>query len=207
MKKNTHAISTKKILEQYKKRLDALNEDGREKLNAYIYIILSLAALSFFGIFAIRPTLSTISTLNQQYRENQNIHNQLVQKSNALRSLDVQYQQLTPDLPIVLSAVPKSTRMAYVTRQIETLAANNGLALTQLSFGTIELYPALKDNPALYSFTFTAALEGNEDQVQNFISQVISFDRLVNIDQLSTGNREDGAYGVTLTGRVFFSKK
>ena len=37
---------------------------NRQRVTAYLYIIFSLFALSFFGIFAIGPTITTISNLN-----------------------------------------------------------------------------------------------------------------------------------------------
>ena len=120
--------------------------------------------------------------------------------------MGVQYGQLTPDLPIIFAAVPRSTLIAYLTRQLETLAQNNDLALTQLGFGSVELYPANKENPSLYSFSFNAVLEGNEADVKNFIAEIIQFDRLVDIEQLNTGVRETGEYGITITGKVYFSK-
>jgi Tfp pilus assembly protein PilO len=193
-------------LETYTERINKLAKPDQQKISAYLYVIFSLLTLSFFGIFAIRPTLSTISKLNQQYAASQDIYSQLLKKSEALKNLDVQYQQLTPDLPIIYAAVPRTTLMAYLTRQIEMMAQQNNLELSSMKFGPVEVYPANKENPTLYSFTFTVTLEGNESDVKNFIKDIIQFDRLVNIEQLNTGNKDNGVYGLSLTGKVYFSK-
>jgi Tfp pilus assembly protein PilO len=194
------------LLKTYTDKINKMHEPERQKFSAYLYVIFSLLTLSFFGIFAIRPTLSTISRLNQQYEASQRIYEQLIVKSNALKTLDTQYQQLTPDLPIIYAAVPRTTLMAYLTRQIEMMAQDNNLVLASLTFGPVEVYPADKANPALYSFTFTASLEGEEDNIKKFISEIIQFDRLVNIEQLNTGNLDNGEYGMSITGKVYFSK-
>ena len=205
MKKPIH-LNAAKVLKNYHNKLDSMQEHSKKKFGAYLYVIFSLITLSFFGIFAIRPTLSTISSLNQQYRDSQLIHQQLLEKSEALKNLDIQYQQLTPDLPLVYAAVPRSTLMASLTRQVESMANSNNLTLNALTFGSVELYPANKENPSLYSYTFNASAEGEEENVKNFIGDLIRFERLVNIEQMNTGNRENGSYGVTVTGKVYFSK-
>lgn len=192
----------KDYIAHYAKTLDKTTQ---QRFTAYIYIILSLFTVSFFGIFAIKPTLDTISNLNKQYADNMLVYEALKTKLASLQSLDNQHAVIQKDLDRVYLAIPKKNNIPYMTRQLEELAKTNNVLLTKLNFGTIELYPAKKPSPNLYSFAFTISVEGVEDNVNSFITSIISFDRIVAIERIITGKLETTKFGATISGKSYFS--
>ncbi len=48
---------------------------------------------------------------------------------------------------------------------------------------------------------------GNQENINQFISQAINFDRIMGIDTISAGSTADAQGEVTITGRVFFYAK
>lgn len=184
--------------------IGSLSEEERKKVIGYIHIILTLFTVSFFGLFAITPTLSTISNLNKQYEDNKLVRDSLNKKLSNLQLLDFQYKEIQPDLEIIYSAIPRTTKIPYLARQLENIASNNSVAVTKLNFGTVEIYPNTKKGP-IYSFTFTVNIVGNQLNVNNFISNIINFDRIVGIDRILTGKDEEDKYTASITGRVYFS--
>lgn len=189
-------------LSRFTKTIDKTN---KQKFTAYLYITLSLFTVSFFGIFAIKPTLDTISNLNKQYNDNQLVYEALKKKLVSIQSLDNEYVVIQKDLGRIYLAIPKTNNIPYLTRQLEELAKEKNVTLTKLDFGTIELYPATKPSPNLYSFTFVLSVEGSEENVNSFITGVISFDRIVAIDRIITGKTENNKFGTSVAGRSYFS--
>ena len=98
MKANTENI--KEEIRGLIEKSNALLNEGKNKqqATAYLYIIFSFIALSFFGLFAIGPTLTTISDLNKQYEEEKVALKQLQDKNAALKSLSAQYLEVQDKL-------------------------------------------------------------------------------------------------------------
>lgn len=184
----------------------SLNEVQRKKITHYVYITLTLLTVSFFGFFAIAPTLGTISNLNKQYKDNKLVYDALSRKLSNLQLLDFEYREIQSDLPVIYSAIPRTTKIPYLTRQLENIALNNNLIITKLSFGTVEIFPNAKTD-SMYSFTFTINVVGEESQINNFIGSIINFDRIVGIDRIATGRDSENKYTAGVTGRVYFSIK
>jgi Tfp pilus assembly protein PilO len=196
----------KSARDYFKKYSERLTEEERKKAVGYIYVILTLATVSFFGLFAITPTLSTISNLNKQYEDNKLVYDALNKKLSNLQLLDFQYQEIQPNLEAIYSAIPRTTKIPYLTRQLENIASNNNVTVKKLDFGIIEVYPNTKKDP-IYSFTFKVDVVGNDAGVNGFISNVINFDRIIGIDRITTGKDADSQSAVSITGRAFFSTK
>ncbi|OIP57138.1 MAG: hypothetical protein COX79_00875 [Candidatus Levybacteria bacterium CG_4_10_14_0_2_um_filter_36_16] len=196
-------LLTNHYKEYFKKNTPFIKSDSK-KFTAYLYITLTLFSVSFFGFFAIKPTLDTISNLNKQYEDNTFVYNALKKKLVALDALNVQYQTLQPDLNLVFDAIPKTNKIPYLTRQLEKLTSAQNLNLSKLDFGVIEIYPALKPTPGMFSYTFNITVEGSEDKVNRFISDIISFDRIIGIERITTGKTDNNVFGTTITGRAYF---
>jgi Tfp pilus assembly protein PilO len=178
------------------------------KLKGYIYVILTLFSVSFFGVFAIAPTLNTVSNLDRQYEDNLIVYNALTKKLENLQRLDAQFETLQASVNSIYAAIPKSAQVPFLTRQIENLAAANNLQITDFTVGTVEIYPNIKnEDESVYSYVFTVVLVGNRSDANNFITDVINFDRIVGLERITTGTDEETRYNLNLTGRVFFSTK
>ncbi len=190
--------------EMAKKYSESMQEEKKQKFIGYLYITLTLFTLSFFGLFAIRPTLSTISNLDKQYKDNLLVYKSLKDKLSALQNLDIQYQEIQPDLELVYSAIPKASKIPYLTRQLENLAFADNLTITHLSFDSVEIYPN-KKNFSMYSFKFTISVEGSNNDVNKFIADFINFDRIIGIDHLVSGKTIENKFGASIGGRAFFS--
>src|SRR3972149_5462342 len=76
-----------------------------ERSQKFFGIALTLCALSFFGFFSIKPTVSTILKLQKELSDNQFVLDQLETKIENLTTLRKQYLNLQNDLPIINSAI------------------------------------------------------------------------------------------------------
>lgn len=201
-------INKAQISQQIKDLVNKSNQylnvqQNKQRVVAYIYIILSLFSLSFFGLFAIGPTLSTISELNKEYADGKNVLKQLQEKNSNLRSLNAQYLQIQPNLSLITNAIPDSPNVSQLTRQVEVLATKNNLVLQKLDTGLLELYPAKNSNTSIFSFMFSTTVSGSEKDINNFIVEIINIDRIIGIERLSTGKQQND-FTAAITGKAFF---
>lgn len=196
-------VEVKKL---YQKYFAALPEEDKQKFTGYFYIILTLLAVSFFGMGAIGPTLNTVSNLDKQYKDNKLIYSALHEKFINLTLLDAQFQNIKGDLDSIYSAIPKTAEIPKLTRQLENLAAEHNLQITALNFSTIEVFPNLKNEP-IYAFSFNINVSGTENDVNNFIADVINFDRIIGVDRIVTGTNQEKKYTVSFTGKSYFAPK
>lgn len=195
-------------IEQKKAPLGAPSGLGtnKEKVATYAYLIFSFLTITVFGIFALLPAFSTISSLNKQYEDNKKVFDALETKLNALASLNREYKTLEKDLPYIYSAVPSSAQIPTFIRQVETVAQENSVNLQSLSIGTVEFFPLENSATDLYSYTFSLEAIGNETSINSFINTIISFNRVISIDRITTGTISDGIYKTSIGGKVYFSK-
>lgn len=184
---------------------EKLDAQTKQKANLYFYIGLTLFTVSFFGFFAIKPTMETVSNLNKQYEDNKLVYNALKNKLSALQALDASYQLIQPDLDYVYSAIPQTNKIPYLTRQIEMLAQQNKVTLNRLDFQSIELFPGDKKTEN-YSVVFNLAIEGSELNINAFIASLINFDRILSIDRITTGKNDSNVFAGSITARAYFSK-
>lgn len=190
----------------YFKYIESLSPQEKQKIEGYLYITLTLFTVSFFGFFAITPTLSTISNLDKQYKDNNLVYEALNKKLGNLQLLDFQYKEIQSDLEFIYSAIPRSAKIPYLGRQLENIAVTNNVSVAKLNFNSVEIYPNKKIDP-IFSFAFVINVIGKEADVNNFIADIINFDRIIGIDRIITGKDEEDKQTALITGRAYFSDK
>lgn len=202
MKKSS--INFKELYEIYlKKYPEVLKLQQHQQFVTYLYLTLTLLTVSFFGIFAILPTLSTITTLKKQYADDQLVYDNLKTKLNNLQQLDSLYKQNEAQIALVNQAIPPSAQIPSLTRKIETIASNNLVFISNITTGSIEFFPQTK-TPPLYSYTVSMTLSGSKEDINAFIADIINFDRIMGIDSVTTGKQNENRAEVTIVGRVYF---
>lgn len=186
----------------------ALNAgQNKQKTTAYLYVIFSLIAFSGFGIFAIGPTITTISDLNKQLEENKKALKQLEEKNAALKSLSAELIEIEKDLYLIDKAIPSTSEIATFTRQLEQLTINNGLSVQKIDTGLVEIFPAKNVNSPIFSYTFSIAVAGSEANINRFVSDLINMERIISIERLTTGNLTTDTKSASIIGKVYFYKE
>lgn len=187
--------------------LARLDKEKQKQLIGSIYLVLTLFAVAFFGLFAISPTISTITNLRRQYEDYKTIEAELTQKIESLSLLGIAYQDLRPSIELLDNAFPKSPEIPSLLRKVETIASSYNLTVLQLGSSAIELYPALVGDPPYFSYTFAMFLEGSEEDFKNFLSDIINFDRTVTVEGISVSKTEnESIIQANISGKVYFNK-
>lgn len=118
------------ITDLYRKKRD---------LRMFLEILLSLATISFFGIFAIRPTLLTISQLIVDIKSKKETIATMDTKIKNLESAQQILLQETPRISLLNTSVFDTPRPEVVARQFEGLSNKNIVKILDLSVEKIVL--------------------------------------------------------------------
>ena len=200
-------IDLGEIYKPYLVKYLSLKEGQKKRVENSAYLILSLFTVSFFGFFAINPTLSTIAERRRQYEDSTRVENALREKLAALDSLAQQYTQITSVLPLVESAIPTSFKVAEVTAKLRSLAFTHRVQIGSLSYGALSLYEKNPTTTGVSPLHFSMMVTGGESEVNGFFSDIINFDRVIALDSFTIEKQSEQAWVLALSGNIFFKKE
>lgn len=96
-------------------------------------LFLSIGAILFLTIFAIRPTLLTMSDLVKQIEEKRRLQTQLTQKVVALNTAQESYNVSQNRLGVLEEAIPRGANLTYTLKVIEKLASDQSLMISNMT--------------------------------------------------------------------------
>lgn len=192
------------------KYFELLPDFKKEKTQRFTSIVLSLVALSFFGLFAINPTLSTIAKLKKQLADSKYVDQKLEEKINNLSVLQKKYNLIQSDLPIVLASIPKNPEVPTLLAQLQSIAKNSNIILTNLQSFQVEAEPPSTDQSKYSSFSFSISGQGSYEDITKFLSSLTKMQRVLSIDTLSINKKssetEQGLLQFNILGKAYFKK-
>ncbi len=178
-----------------------------ERSQKFFGIVLTLCALSFFGFFAIRPTVSTILKLQKELADNQFVLNQLETKIRNLTELRKQYFNLQNDLPAITNAITTQPDAHLLFAQIQSIAQTSDITIKKLQNSEVEVLR--NDNNTkknYYSYSFSIAGTGSFENIFKFIQTITNMERVVVIDVFSINITDQSSQSLefNIQGTAFF---
>src|SRR3989344_732624 len=185
------------IKKNYFSQLPFLKE---EKTQKFMGIGLTIFALSFFGFFAINPTLSTIAKLRKEIKDNEFVNSQLGKKITDLNRLKVIYSNLQNDLPIVFESLPQKADVPTLIAKVQSLALIANLNISKIQNFEVDIVKSKKEKDIHYSYAFSITGDGTYEGVSQFISALTNMQRIISIDTLSVKrSQEDNSQSIKFT--------
>lgn len=179
-----------------------------ERSQKFFGIVLTLCALSFFGFFAVRPTVSTILKLQKEISDNQFVFDQLDTKIKNLTELRKQYFSLQGDLPMIMNTITAQPDASVLFAQIQSVAQTSNITIKKLQNFEVEVLRNDKSTDKNYfSYSFSIAGTGSFENISRFVSTLTNMERVVNIDVFSVNNISDqsgNSLGFDIQGTAFF---
>ena len=206
----TSKFNMSSVLEKVKgnKYFELLPDLKKEKTKNYSIIIFSLISLSFFGIFAINPTLSTIAKLKKELSDTKFVDEQLSKKIANLSSLQEKYNIVEKDIPIVLAAIPNNPQIPLLRGQIQAVSRQTGVEIINLQSFEVDVPGSHNDQKKYSSFSFSTSVRGNYENLTNFISTLSSMERVISLDTLSINRKgnQPGILELSIKGTAYFKE-
>lgn len=179
-----------------------------ERSQKFFGIVLTLCALSFFGFFAIKPTVSTILKLRKELSDNLFVFHQLEVKIKNLTELRKLYFNLQQDLPTIKNTITAQPDVHLLFAQIQSIAQTSNIAIKKLQNFEVEVLKNEKGTGKnYYSYSFSIVGTGSFEDISNFISTLTNMERIVNIDTFSINTISDQdrkSQGFNIQGAAFF---
>lgn len=196
------------IMELYKKRAD---------LRMFLEIILSLATIIIFTIFALKPTVITIVELVKEINNKKTTIESLDKKISDLELAQDAYVAQMNSLPAIESAVPDAPSPDVFSAQVEALAANSSVRILGLSIGEVALVGREEKKaapselkpfpPEAQELTVSISAAGTYQDLMLFIEKLENGRRPIKMDVLgvnTTQNDLEQVISVIISGRIPF---
>lgn len=192
---------------KYHEYLKLLPDMKKENTQLITMLIFTFAAMTFFGVFAINPTLSTIVELKKQLADSEYVHQQLSTKINNLSALQQKYNALAPDLPIIMDAIPKDAAAPLLMAQIESIANRSSLHIKFFRISEVQLTPGKKLTNNGLSFVFNLEAQGKYEDMMSFVSTLVHINRIVTLESVSINkDQHNDALLLNIRGRQYYTK-
>lgn len=159
----------------------------KPRVQAYIMLILSFFTMSFFGIFAIRPTLKTITQLQRKIKDSQFVSQALEEKIISLSQAKEAYQKVEKSLPLIAKALPPEPQFSFFLQDLESLAQEVDATISGVKLESVDL---TKKDPTLpIKLSCFLALASNYPSGKEFIHRLIETPRLYTIENFEIRSR------------------
>jgi Tfp pilus assembly protein PilO len=151
-------------------------------------LFLSIATILFFAIFAIRPTLITMSDLIKEIGDKRKLDTQMSQKVAALSAAQNTFNQVRDRTGVLDEALPRGMDLAYALKIIEKIASDQNLTITNLT--VLAIPPEPPENVPVSQLTRQAmpvqvAVAGSYEGIREFAEQLRNSRRSFVIERIS----------------------
>lgn len=142
-------------------------------------------------IFAVRPTLLTITSINKEIKEKEGIHRALKNKIDAMVELDEQYTEFKDTLDSLELIFPSSGNFSLFLSNIDAVVSRNGFVLRGINFSDYDKEGYEINTLALSPWTVRLNVIGPENNLDNLFSDFEAMPMYPVIENFSYSDEED----------------
>lgn len=151
-----------------------------------VEVAATFVLISFFLVFAIRPTALTISSLWGDIKSKQILKSQLETKIDNIVKAQDNFSQVQERYQIVENSLPSRPRFAETAEQIQQSGSNSGLTVNSFDYNVDDSGGNLI-SPNVKEYQVSLILDGSFASTTDFISRLLQNRRLININSLDIG--------------------
>lgn len=134
-------------------------------------LFLTIGLVLFLAVFAIKPTILTMSNLIKEIEIKEKLEKQLTQKIAALQTAQSEYLAFENLLPVLDEAIPSDPEIIRSAKIIEKIAADNkviirNLIIVELPKNTLEEIPF--SQKSRQNLNFSLNISGDYVSIRNF---------------------------------------
>lgn len=150
-------------------------------------LVFSILAVIFFAVFAIKPTLQTMSELIKEIEDKRTLDEQLGQKIASLNTAQSQYQNFSSQFYLLDESIPKTASLVESLKVVEKLASENDLVVQGITISSVpeELVQASASAAKRTVLTFNVDVVGDYLKIRQFIEDVMDSRRMMIVDQVN----------------------
>jgi hypothetical protein len=174
------------------------------KAKTYSFAGITLGVIVFLLIFAVRPTLSTITRIITEVNEKKEIDSMLTSKIDSLNALERQFLGDATDPTTGLKSQFKDISLIYPAKgdfsfimdSIETLCREDGFYVSSINFQSpSSSEPSEVDNNlnVLRPWKLILSVKGNKANIVNLMQDLESLPNYPVVERMSFSNQTDSS--------------
>lgn len=156
-------------------------------------LFLSIGVIIFFALFAIHPTLVTMSDLIKEIEDKEKLDTQMAQKVASLASAQAQYLIIEDRAGLLDEALPTGPKMTYSLKVIEKAASDNSVLISTVSVLEIPAQPDPSKTVSeleVKKVPIQVGVEASYVNIRAFVEQLKASRRSFNIDRITFTTQE-----------------
>lgn len=187
----------------------------REDVSSFAELTATFLVISFFILFAIRPTFVIVARLMREIQQQQEVSEKLQKKVVALRMAQEEFSNNMNRLYLVDQALPEKPDFPLLIFAVEKEAQETDTQIQSFSITKISVKSSedVKPKTAQVSFfDFNLILTGDYKNLKEFLGKMEDLRRIIKIDSISFGKakkaeKEPLKIKLSVTGRANFHPK
>ena len=166
--------------------------------------------VSFFRIFALRPTLTTITSLQKAIVQQNQILDQMVQKIETIKTAKNNYLAINASSRDQLDRlVPNDTALPSLIEELRAVARSYDASISGLQFESLDLDgkpTTLIKTPAEKEILFTLNMKGSYTNLSQFIDSLTKIDRVITIESVTMRGTTDDQISMSINAKAHYFK-
>jgi len=178
----------------------------RKDVRSLTGLTVTLFVISFFILFAIKPTFIIVAGLTREIKSEQEIDDKLQKKITTLTTAQEEYSLNENRFYLLDQALPETSEFPAFIVNAEKEAAECNVQIQSFTISKIILIGS-KEN----SFDFGLTATGSYQDLKNFLGKFEQLRRIVGLESISFGKtkktvNEPAKIRLNISGKVSFSK-
>lgn len=174
----------------------------KEEVWRYGELMITLLAIAFFIVFAIRPTVKAISTLLSEIENKQELSQKMGKKINQIIAAQTNFASIQEEIAYLDEAYPQFPQLAIGGAQLVGLSLEKGLMIDSITFSEVEflsikstIQTASKDQTTM-GINYSASFFGDYNAVKSYLDDILKMRRVFIVDGYSISVPEDLSAGM-----------
>lgn len=172
----------------------------RQDVKMFLELLLSLATISLFAVFALKPTVVTIGQLIRDNRAKSETIQLMNTKIQNLETANQVYGANESKLPLIFSSIPENVSPDTLVKQIQGVANLNTVNILGINIGEVTLVgteqakSSSSEVKALPGGTntlpFSITVTGNYESLLSFLKNLENLRRPLRIDTININSNQ-----------------
>jgi hypothetical protein len=203
------ALDYKNSLSRYRRYLQTIQ--SQPLLGPGLWTVFSLLLLMGMLLFALKPTLVTISSLLGQIEQRKTVSAALDRKIYSLQQASDQLNKVKDRLGLLDQAIPQISDWNTLTRKFEGVATESGVELTKIEFKDIsvlnstpsgDIVTNLPQGTSSVAFTITGT--GEYASMRTMIERLEKIRRILVVSKSQIYRDQMGGLNMLISGEAGF---
>lgn len=158
---------------------------------------LTIGLTVILGLFFIRPSLVTMTELNQKIEDREKLIVQLKKKFTALQTAQARLEEIEPELVVLDQAIPTNGDIMRDLKLLEKIVSEHSVVITSAGIQGIPKYHSEEElenqdiaEMVRLTIPISLTLQGDYQSIRQFIEAIQESRRVIQVDTISFSIRE-----------------